>query len=169
MATAKLSSGTHMWGFSVLGGIGLGIVLTTLVTAAQLSAPPHLIAITSGLLIAVRSLGGAIGLSIYSALFSSRIATALPNSIASAVVPLGFNPQYLGMLIGALNAHDDELMMKIPGITPQIIGAAVGGLKTGYLVSFRWVWGVAGILSAVAAVRKYIFILCCLFIRRRES
>ena len=42
MATATTSSGKAMWGYSMFIGVGLGIVLTTLVTAAQLSAPPHL-------------------------------------------------------------------------------------------------------------------------------
>jgi hypothetical protein len=42
MATAKLSSGKAMWGYSVGIGVGLGIILTTFVTAAQLSAPPEL-------------------------------------------------------------------------------------------------------------------------------
>lgn len=64
MASATLSSGDAVWGYPVLLGIGLGWGLTYLVTAAQLSAPPELIAITSGILLSIRSLGGSIGLAI---------------------------------------------------------------------------------------------------------
>lgn len=42
MATASTSSGTAMWGYSIFAGLGLGSVLTTLVTAIQLSAPHRL-------------------------------------------------------------------------------------------------------------------------------
>lgn len=64
MATVKTSSSTAVWGYVILLGIGLGLSLTCLVTVAQLSAPPRLIATTSGLMIASRSIGGAIALAI---------------------------------------------------------------------------------------------------------
>lgn len=64
MAVTNLTSSDNVWGYPVLLGIGLGWSLTYLVAAAQLSAPPRLIAITSGILLAARSLGGSIGLAI---------------------------------------------------------------------------------------------------------
>lgn len=64
MATTDLSSSAAVWGYPVFLGIGLGWSLTYLVTAAQLSAPPHLIAITSGIMLAVRSFGGPVALAI---------------------------------------------------------------------------------------------------------
>ena len=64
MAGATPDSKTAVWAYPIFLGIGLGFSLTLLVTAAQLSAPPDLIAITSGLLLAVRSLGGSIGIGI---------------------------------------------------------------------------------------------------------
>jgi len=48
----------------VLLGTALGLSLVSLITAAQLSTPPELIAITSGLVIGIRSLGGSVGLAI---------------------------------------------------------------------------------------------------------
>ena len=48
----------------MLLGLGVGFSLTCLVTIVQLSTPPPLIAITSGLIISVRSLGGSVGLAI---------------------------------------------------------------------------------------------------------
>lgn len=64
MASLTLSSAKAVWAYPVFLGIGLGWSLTYLVAAAQLSAPPHLIAITSGILLAIRSFGGSVGLAI---------------------------------------------------------------------------------------------------------
>jgi hypothetical protein len=64
MATATPGSSQPVWGYPVFLGIGLGTCLCALLTVAQLSTPPELIAITSGLMIGVRSLGGSIGLAI---------------------------------------------------------------------------------------------------------
>lgn len=64
MAELPLDSTSATWGYPVLMGIGLGWSLTYLVAAAQLSAPAHLIAITSGILLSIRSLGASIALGI---------------------------------------------------------------------------------------------------------
>jgi MFS family permease len=64
MATANPGSSKAVWGYPVFLGVGLGICLCALVTAAQLSTPRELIAITSGLMISMRSLGGSVGLAI---------------------------------------------------------------------------------------------------------
>jgi MFS family permease len=64
MATANPSTSNPVWGYPVFLGLGLGICLCALVTAAQLSTPPELIATTSGLMISVRSFGGSVGLAI---------------------------------------------------------------------------------------------------------
>jgi hypothetical protein len=64
MATSTLSSVTAVWGYPVVLGVGLGWSLTYLVTVAQLGTPPHMIAVTSGILLSIRSFGGSVGLAI---------------------------------------------------------------------------------------------------------
>lgn len=64
MATTGPDDSTKVWGFPILLGTGLGMSLCALITVAQLSTPPELIAIASGLIISIRSFGGAIGLAI---------------------------------------------------------------------------------------------------------
>ena len=85
MASAGTGSSTAVWCYPIIIGLGLGFSLTCLVTIAQLSTPPALIAITSGLLIAIRSLGGAVGLAICK-LHPSSFPTYLEDSP---------NPQHL--------------------------------------------------------------------------
>jgi FtsH-binding integral membrane protein len=64
MATTNASSSNAVWGYPIFLGIGLGICLCALMSVAQLSTPPELISITSGLMISMRSLGGSVGLAI---------------------------------------------------------------------------------------------------------
>jgi MFS family permease len=64
MATTNRDTNLPVWGYPVLLGSALGMTLTTLVTVAQLSIPPELIAVASGLIISVRSLGGTVGITI---------------------------------------------------------------------------------------------------------
>lgn len=64
MATATPYTSTQVWGYPVFVGWGLGMTITTLLTAAQLSIPHELIAVASGIMISFRSLGGTIGISI---------------------------------------------------------------------------------------------------------
>ena len=64
MATTDTSTNNNTWGYPVLLGFGLGMTLITLVTVAQLSTPPELLSIASGLMLSVRSLGGCIGIAV---------------------------------------------------------------------------------------------------------
>jgi hypothetical protein len=65
-AMAKMGTQDSMavWGLPVLLGAGVGLSLVSLITLAQLSTTPGLIAVASGLVIGVRSLGGSVGLAI---------------------------------------------------------------------------------------------------------
>lgn len=64
MANTNENSSHAVWGYPVLLGTAMGLVLCTIVTLAQLSTPPELIAITSGMSIGIRSLGGSVGLAV---------------------------------------------------------------------------------------------------------
>jgi hypothetical protein len=64
----------------------------------------------------------------------------LGKQIAPRVLALGFNPQYLGAFIGALASQNIPAVAQIPGVTPQIIGAGVVGLKTAFIQSIKWIW-----------------------------
>ncbi|EQL02614.1 hypothetical protein OCS_01677 [Ophiocordyceps sinensis CO18] len=127
------------------------MTLTTLVTTAQVSTPPQLIAIASGLVISVRSLGGTIGIAIYNALFTSEMGRA-PDRIAAAVLPLGLSPDSLGPLVAALSTRNQTALRAVPGISPDVIQAASGALLDTYVLAFRHVWIAAACFVAVAAV-----------------
>ncbi|KIW07205.1 uncharacterized protein PV09_02070 [Verruconis gallopava] len=153
MAKMDVNETGKTWGYPIIMGLGLGWSLTYLVAAAQLSAPAHLIAITSGILLSIRSLGASIALGIYNAIFNSELNSKLGSNIAAAVLPLGLPPQSLEAFIGALASEASESdIAAIPGVTPQIIGAGVAALQKAFLNSFKWVYVAAAVISAVAAI-----------------
>ncbi|RVX68467.1 hypothetical protein B0A52_07890, partial [Exophiala mesophila] len=152
LASLNKSTPKNARGFAVFGGLGLGTALNALVVAAQLSTPPELIAVASGLMIGIRSFGGTVGLSIYSAIFSNTMGTQLPAKVLGATVPLGFDPQYAGQLLTALTSHDPALLEEIPGVTQEIIQAAANGVKDAYTIAFRYVWISAGAFALAAAI-----------------
>ncbi|KAK3328580.1 major facilitator superfamily domain-containing protein [Cercophora scortea] len=151
MAQSTPEQSTAVWGFPVFLGMALGLSLVALITAAQLSTPPDLIAITSGLVIGIRSLGGSVGLAIYNALFNKAMGH-LGDNIAAAAMPLGLPPSSLGPLIGALTSHDEAALFQIPGVTPQIVGAGVDALKNTFMSAFKNVWIAASAFVAAAAI-----------------
>lgn len=168
MATTTPDSSKPVWGYPIFLGIGLGICLCALLTAAQLNTPKELIAITSGLMIGMRSLGASIGLAIcksshsdlnnanflVNAVFTAKFSTNLGPKIAGAVLPLGLPVTSLPQLIGDLANSNTTDLPNIKGITPEIIGAGVGGLFEAFTLGFRYVWVAAGVFMFVAAIGK---------------
>ena len=146
------TSNASVWGYPVFLGVGLGMSLSSLLAVAQLSTPPHLISTASGLMISVRSLGGAVGLAIYNAVFNHGVAANLGSKVAAAALPLGLPPASLGLLVVSLTSGDLAAAERVPGATPEIIGAAALALQEAFVIAFRYVWLAAGCFAVVALV-----------------
>ena len=155
MASLNLSTRKNTLGYAVFFGLGLGTALNALVVVAQLSTPPELISITTGLMIATRSFGGTVGLSIYTAIFSSTLTRDLPAKVASATIPLGLESSYLSELLGALTTSNTAALAKIPGISAKILEAAGLAVKQSYAIAFRYVWVSAAAFSALAVIGTF--------------
>jgi MFS family permease len=80
MSTTNRNTSMPVWGYPVLLGWALGMTLITLITVAQLSTPPELISIGTGLIISVRSLGGTIGIAICKRISPSQETSCGPAS-----------------------------------------------------------------------------------------
>ena len=146
--------GGAFWGIITFAGLGLGTLLPLLIVTAQMSTPPEYIAITTGLLTAVRSVGGSVGLAINSALLNGALATNIPAKTAAATIPLGLPPTSIGPLIEALGSSNETALAHIPGVTPKIIEAAAGAIKDSYSIGFRDAWIAACCFTAVGVVGK---------------
>lgn len=157
MASATKDSKKAVWGYPVLLGLGMGMCLILLVTAAQLSTPPELIATASGLIISVRSLGGTVGIAIYNTVFNSAIGH-LSSNVAAAAVGAGLPTSSVSQYVAGLLGQNTTELMSTPGVTPAIIGAGADALLDTYAKSFRNVWVTALPFVALAAVAALFFI-----------
>ncbi len=155
MASLSLSTQNNAPGYAVFMGLGLGTALNALVVVAQLSTPPELISITTGLMIATRSFGGTVALSIDTAIFSNTLSSKIPAKVTAATIPLGLKPAYLGELIGSLTTKNTTALAQIPGITPKIIAAAGTAIKKSYSLGFRYIWVTAAAFSALALIGMF--------------
>ncbi|CAK7237811.1 hypothetical protein SBRCBS47491_010157 [Sporothrix bragantina] len=155
MATLKVGSTLNTWGYPVFLGIGLSLCLTCLITMAQVSAPPALISIISGLMISTRSLGGSIMLPVCKALLSSRLSANLAPQVAAKVIPLGFSEQDVALFIDGLTANNATMLASIPGATPEVIAAATQGYLEANLLSYRYVWVLAACLAFIAMISAF--------------
>ncbi|KAH7634619.1 major facilitator superfamily domain-containing protein [Sordaria sp. MPI-SDFR-AT-0083] len=151
MATTTRKSNTPTWGYTVFLGSALGVTLTTLVTVAQLSTPPELISVASGLIISIRSLGGTVGLAIYNALFHD-VMKNLGSNIGAAVVPKGISPDDVEVFVTALESQNEKALDTIPGVTADIIQVGVIALQDTYVMAFRHVWIAGACFVALAAL-----------------
>ncbi|KAK3694144.1 major facilitator superfamily domain-containing protein [Podospora appendiculata] len=151
MANANTTTNKAAWFYPVLLGVGLGMSLTSLVTAAQLSTPPELISIASGTIISVRSLGGTVGIAIYNALFNDAIGR-LGDNVAAAAIADGLAPDNVGPFIGALTSHNQTALGGIPGVTPQMIGDGASTVANTFVVAFRNVWIAAACFVALGGI-----------------
>ncbi|RSL83331.1 hypothetical protein CEP51_004575 [Fusarium floridanum] len=158
MMSVGFGDGKNVWGFNIFLGLGFGGCLTCIVVAAQFSAPPELLSISSGALITARSAGASICFAICNAIFNSQMTKNLPNDIAKAVLPLGLPTQSLGPFIQALADHNDSAFATIEGVTPQIIQAGVHGLQQAYITSLRPLHGFGLALSAIAVIASFFII-----------
>ncbi|KAL0475049.1 major facilitator superfamily domain-containing protein [Neurospora intermedia] len=150
MATTTRKTDIPTWGYAVLLGSALGTTLTTLVTVAQLSTPPELISVASGLIISIRSLGGTVGLAVYNALFHDVVKN-LGNNVGKVVVPKGISPDDVEMFVTALEARDQKMLGTISGVTADIIEAGAIALQDTFVVAFRHVWIAGACFVALAA------------------
>ncbi|KAL6245159.1 hypothetical protein RBB50_007934 [Rhinocladiella similis] len=158
MATSSLSSTGANWGYQTILGSALALVLNPVVACAQLSAPPEFISITSGLIAGIRSLGVTLGVAVYSAIFHSRFSSLMPSKVSQAALQNGLPEASLPALILALVGGQPDQLAKIPGVTTEIIGAAVHALKEAYLGSFHSVWIAAACLSACGLIGSWFII-----------
>ncbi|KAF4955431.1 hypothetical protein FGADI_4541 [Fusarium gaditjirri] len=156
MATVSKSTPQALiWVYPITLGLGLGVCMPALITVAHFATPRELIAIASGLMISIRSLGGSIGLAVFNAIFSNGLSSNLGPKISHAVLPLGFPEKELPQLIPALAHNDTEALKQIHGISPEIIHAGVDGLLDAYRVSFRGVWLTTASLCLVASIAGF--------------
>ncbi|GAA6018948.1 hypothetical protein JCM10207_009210 [Rhodosporidiobolus poonsookiae] len=131
-------NGNMATAFNAVGGVGFSAPLILLMSLVQLSTPPLFIGVASALTISVRTLGGSVGYAMAEAIYGSLTNDQVPENILKAIVPLGFNPQYIGALIGFLSSGQG--LAAIPDVNGQILGAASAAMKNTQAHGYKITW-----------------------------
>ncbi|KAG2221339.1 hypothetical protein INT45_014023 [Circinella minor] len=85
-----------IYGFTVIGGAGMGLNFSSTIIAIQAAAEPRDVAVVTGLNNFSRVLGGALGVAIASAVLNSSLQRDLPNAIPIEYAEMIFqSPEYI--------------------------------------------------------------------------
>ncbi|KAF1809090.1 putative major facilitator superfamily transporter [Eremomyces bilateralis CBS 781.70] len=136
--------------FATLGGFGVGGIIAPVATIAMMACPDTLIATCAALSLCVRALGGAMGYAIYFNVFNSKLKTALPARVAEYALAAGLPVSNTATFVETFLTVPHQVST-IPGVTPEIIQAAIIGSRWGYSDAFRWVW-ISSIPFGVCAI-----------------
>ena len=158
--------------------LGLGGMIVPTASVALLVAPDALITTATALSLSVRTVGGAIGYSIYYNVFVTKLKKVLPTTVAAYAIQV-LKPHPSPFLLFPLRATntlpqaglplaDAEVFVgtllleptkiaSVPGFTPQILAAAQVGVRWAYAMSLHYVW-YTSIAFGVCAI------VCCVFL-----
>ena len=123
---SRLAVSTPLWLAAVyllVLGLGLGMVMQVLVLAAQNAVPYKMLGVATSGSTLFRQIGGAVGVSIFGAIFANRLATELAERIPAGVhVPAAANPALVHHLPEAVRQPFIEAFTA--AITPIFLAAA---------------------------------------------
>lgn len=157
LATIQPNQSTRAIVFDGIAGLGFGAPLILIIAGVQLVTPPHLIATATAVVTSSRAISASAFTAIYGAALTTRLSTKIPADIAAAGLAAGLPPTSLPAFIGAIAGMDVAALSTIPGVTPAIIEAGVGGAKRALGDGFRVIYQISASFGVVA-------IIACLFL-----
>jgi EmrB/QacA subfamily drug resistance transporter len=136
--TAMLSLmhvGTSLWlagVYMLVTGLGLGLVMQVLVLATQNAVPHRDLGVATSGATFFRSMGGAVGVAVFGALLSHRLADTIPRAMADAGIP----PQSVAKAAGSATAATPEDIGSLPEpLHTAIVTGFADALQTTFLAA----------------------------------
>lgn len=125
-------------GINVLSGIGQSGPLTLLVALIQFTAPHAYLSTATGLGFSARAIGGAFGSAVLDAIINGKLKSTLAPKISAAALSGGLPASSIPALLKAMTSG--EGLTDVPGITPDILGAAANASQWAYARAYRLAW-----------------------------
>ncbi|KAL8281485.1 hypothetical protein RQP46_006169 [Phenoliferia psychrophenolica] len=94
MATLSPADGKTILIYCAICGVGFASPISCLLSVAQLSMDPVFAGLISGLMISFRSVGGAVGVAICSAIYTAKIGEYLPLAVTKAEIAQAYAHSY---------------------------------------------------------------------------
>ncbi|KAF5692388.1 trichothecene efflux pump [Fusarium denticulatum] len=117
----------------------------------QLDVPHNYIGTATGVAITCRSMGGAIGVVVYTTVLSSRFSSNFPSKADIPLAMAGVDPKTIPGILQALlsgNLKNPALQ----GVRPEILAIAVKGIKSAFASALRVTFLTSISFAAVALV-----------------
>jgi hypothetical protein len=99
----------------------------------------------------VRTLGGAIGTTIYSAIFQNKLGAYLPESVAEYAIQAGLPVSSAPAFVEAFLTPGGNVSI-VPNVTPEVLKQAALGQAWSYSHAFKYVWGTSVAFGGVACL-----------------
>ena len=100
----------------------------------------------------VRTLGGAIGTTVYSVVYQNKLGVILPEQTGKYAVEAGLPASSLPAFLAEFLKAGHGNASGISGVTPEVMSNAALGQAWGYSRSFRYVWITSVAFGVVACV-----------------
>jgi hypothetical protein len=155
LAAIRPDTSTMAIAMQGLAGLAFGGPLILIITGVQLSTPHHLIATATAVVTSTRAVAASTFTAIYAAALNDRLAIKIPGNVSSAVVGAGLPESSLAAFVPAIAGNMPDQLAGIPGVTPNIVQAAVGGLMRALADSFRIIFIIAAPFGALGIVMCY--------------
>ncbi|GAB7356262.1 hypothetical protein MBLNU459_g7073t1 [Dothideomycetes sp. NU459] len=137
----------------ILNGAFIAGVSAESAAIIQFGAKHEFIGIVTGIMVATRGVGGAVGQTVYLSILRNRLATNIPTMVAAplakAGVPLGNLEVVIEDLLNGVYTSP-----QVTALTPAQIAVASAGIKDAYANSFRLIYLISiafGMVAVVAA------------------
>jgi hypothetical protein len=138
-------SNAEQIGYLIPIGVGVGLVLQTLVLAVQASVQPREIASATATVTFFRTIGGVVGTAIYGAALTNVMNTDISNGLANAGIPATSDASSFGFGSTDISALPEP-------VRSIVEGAFVHGIQTIFLTAIAF--GSIGFLSSLFMQQK---------------
>ncbi|KAJ5924924.1 hypothetical protein N7454_007563 [Penicillium verhagenii] len=133
------------WFFpTAIMGFAVGVQVATSIVVVGLCTPDRFIGLAISMAGAIRGLGGSIGVTIFSTIFSSKVDKFLPQNICEVLVEAGMNKttisEIMPEILEAVSAGVTDALIEIPGITSNVVNAIQFAVAQAYSDSFPFIW-----------------------------
>jgi hypothetical protein len=119
--------------------IGLGGMIVPTATVALLVTPDALITTCAALSLSVRTVGGAIGYTIYYNVFVQKLKPRLPLYVVEYAIKAGLPVSSATLFVETLFT-DPTKILSVPGVNEKVLAAATYGSQWAYADSLHYVW-----------------------------
>ncbi|KAJ5994663.1 hypothetical protein N7451_010387 [Penicillium sp. IBT 35674x] len=151
MAIVTPSRLSWAYAFSALFGIGTAVTTVIPVTALALSVPSFLLGTAGTISIACRALGGAVGITIFTAIYNNKIGSALGREVGQVLSKVGEAKLTANVVAALLSSNPDALDM-VTGLRKEWMPEIRAAQAIAVAYSWKYVWIAISVVVAVNAI-----------------